>query len=156
MARGESPKERPSFPGAAIGAAFLAFCLCAITGVALTTRECNAPPTVALPTPEPFVGTIATFHSLSWRDTARVRTGPIGVAPDAAQARALLESSLGQRGYVPAPSEGLASVVTLPGDFETPAMDGSCGVLVVVADGVSTLASAEVSVDATSETYAGI
>jgi hypothetical protein len=145
VARGESPKERPSFPGAAIGAAFLAFCLCAITGVALTTRECNAPPASVAVTPEPFVGTIASFHSLSWRDTERVRNGAAGVVPDAASARALLESSLTTRGYVPAPAEGLAPVVTLPGDFETPSMAGSCGVLVVVADGAGTLTSAEVS-----------
>jgi hypothetical protein len=153
VARGESPKERPSFPGAAIGAAFLAFCLCAITGVALTTRECNAPPVGVAPTPEPFVGTIASFHSLSWRDTERVRNGATGVAPDAASARTLVESSLRTRGYVPAPAEGLAAVVTLPGDFETPAMEGSCGVLVVVADGAGTITRAEVGAEGASETF---
>jgi hypothetical protein len=153
VARGESPKERPSIPGAAIGAAFLAFCLCAITGVALTTRECNAPPAVVATTPEPFAGTIAIFHSLSWRDTERVRSGTLGVVADAAAARALVESSLMTRGYVPAPSEGLVPVVSLPGDFETPAMEGSCGVLVVVADGGGTITSAEVADEGATETF---
>jgi hypothetical protein len=146
VARGESPKDRPTLPGAAIFAAFGAFCLCAITGVALTTRECAAavqPPPV---TPEPFVGTIAAFHALSWRDTERLRASPGAVPPpDAARARALLEGALTARGYLPAASAGLAPLVSLPADFEVPTMEGSCGVLVVVPEGSGTLARAEVA-----------
>lgn len=146
MARGEAPKDRPALPGTAIFAAFGAFCLCAITGVALTTRECSAayqpPPT----TPEPFVGTIAAFHALSWRDTERLRAaGGAALTPDSARARSLLEGSLTARGYVPAPSRGLAPLVSLPADFEAPTMEGSCGVLVVVPEGTGTLIRAEVA-----------
>jgi hypothetical protein len=144
VARGESPKERPSLPGAAIFAVFGAFCLFAITAVAMTTRECASPPPP--PTPEPFAGTVTSFHALGWRDTERARAVPPGgtVAPDAARARTLLETTLTARGYVPAPSEGLAPVVGLPAELEAPTMEGSCGVLVVVAEGTSTLGSAEV------------
>lgn len=153
MARGESPKERPSFPGAAIGASFLAFCLCAITGVAMQTRECNAIATPAAPLREPFVGTTAMFHALSWRDTERVRGLGASVTPDAARARTLLESSLITRGYVPAPAEGLAPLATLPSDFEAPTMAGSCGVLLVVGDGPAALTRAELTVDGTTEAF---
>ncbi len=153
MARGESPKERPQFPGAAIMASFLAFCLCAITGVAMTTRECNAVLTPTPPIQEPFVGTIATFHALSWRDSERVRTTIGVVAPDAVRARSLLESTLATRGYTPAATEGLAAVSALPADFDAPSMQGSCGVLVVLGDGAAVLARAEVTIDAATETF---
>ena len=153
MARGESPKERPSFPGAAIMAAFLSFCLCAITGVAMTTRECNAAMAPAAIVPEPFVGTIAMFHALSWRDTVRVRTSYGTITPDAAWARTLLESSLTTRGYTPAPAQGLAPLSTLPADFEAPTMEGSCGVLVIVGDGAAVLSRAEVTIGGTTEAF---
>jgi len=116
----------------------------------MSTRECNAAVTPPAVTPEPFVGTIATFHALSWRDTERVRTVST-VAPDAARARALLEGVLRTRGYRPAASEALAPVATLPTDFAAPDMAGSCGVLVVVADGLATLTWAEVGTGTTAE-----
>ncbi|MBX7196430.1 MAG: hypothetical protein K1X94_30535 [Sandaracinaceae bacterium] len=151
MARGEAPKERPSFPGAAIGAAFMVFCLCGVTGVALTTHECNAALAPAVVTPEPFVGTIATFHALSWRDSGRVRWGT-AIVPDPA-ARAIVESSLTGRGYVPAPSEGAAPVQALPADFEAPALEGACGLLVLVGDASTTLTRAEVSTTSGTESF---
>lgn len=151
MARGEAPKERPSFSGAAIGASFLVFCLCALTGVALQTRECRSS-AIQPPTPEPFVAAIATFHALSWRDTARVRDGSTPI-PDAAGARVAIEGALRTRGYVAAPATGPVALTPLPADFEATAMEGSCGVLVVLADGAATLTRAQVTVDGVAHTY---
>lgn len=151
MARGEPPKGRSLLPDVTIGAVFLAFCLCAATGAALTMRDCVPSPVPVAATLEPFVGATAMFHALSWRDSERARSGT--ASPDGPRARAVVESSLSMRGYVPAPTEGLATLVSLPGDIETPAMGGSCGVLVIVSDGGGEITAAEVSADGAVERH---
>lgn len=143
MARGEASKERSTVSGVSIFLAFLAVLLLATTLVMLVVRDVQR--VAAPPRAEPFVGAAAAFQKLFWRDAARVHAvaGPT-IGSDAAYARALLEGTLRLRGYIPAPARGLAPLVRLPGEFVVDAFDGGCGLVVLVADGSSTLVSADV------------
>lgn len=139
MARGESPKER-SLTGGVLVAGVLVAALGGLALVSMTARSCTAAPPY-MPPSEPFAGAQSMFTALRWRDTGRGAPGT-PLAADAVVARSMVEAALTARGY--RPTGGDAQLLDLPADFDVPAMEGACGVLLVLGDGAAVLRGATV------------
>lgn len=142
MARGEHSKARPQGSGLAIGGVFLVSCLAALTLVS-STRGCagcsGCGPSWVVPPPASFPGAPA-LGELGWRDAARGRpTWAAPSTPDAAAAERALDAALRARGYVETPRDPAESARSLPFELRSDALDGACGVVVVLGVGTTTI-----------------
>lgn len=148
MARGESPKERPLSIGLAIVAIVAVASMCAVFSVvsSMYPRGASYTSPYAMPGPiEPFHGATTAFATLSSRDSVRATLfGGGTLTRDPAAARAALEGTLRDRGYV----EGTTSETppqAMPFDAMLPDLVGACGVVLLVGDVTTTITSAGIS-----------
>lgn len=138
MARGESPKDRPSSVGIALVGAVGVAGLCTLFTVISSMRGCGSD---AMVTPyaygavnEPFVGANTSFGVLGSRDAARASSYYGGaLAPDPVTARRSLEAALASRGYVVSDTPE-STLQQMPFDVTPTDLDGSCGVVVIIGD----------------------
>jgi hypothetical protein len=138
MARGESPKDRPSSVGialiGAVGLAALLTLFCVVSSMRGFRGDATVSP---YPTPglgEPFVGASTSFGVLGSRDSARATAYYGGaLAPDPTAARPILEGTLASRGYVVGTSAE-SPILQMPFDFTPTDLDGSCGVVLLIGD----------------------
>jgi hypothetical protein len=147
VARGESPKERPLSIGLAIVAIVAVASICALYSVVASMHTTTAATTpYTLPGPvEPFRGATAAFATLGSRDSTRaLLTGGTAFTRNPAAARAAMEGTLRDRGYVVGATAETASA-PLPLETTPADLDGACGVVLVVGDVATTLTVAGVA-----------
>ena len=146
MARGESPKERPLSIGVAIVAVVAVASMCAVFSVVSSMRTTTSAAVYAPPAPlEPFRGATAAFATLTSRDSARAMlTSGTTLTRDPAAARAALEATLRDRGYVEGTTAETA-LSALPFDAAAADLEGACGVVLLVGDIGATITRAGVT-----------
>lgn len=139
MPRGEPVAQRGRGPGLAIWGAFGVLCLAATLLVVWSTQDCTGlfAPTVAT-TPEPFPGAHAALTPLGGRECATPGGPAVGPptgigAGGGAAARSQVETLLDGRGYVPA-DDGWGAAAPLPMHGAAESLEGSCGIVAVVAE----------------------
>jgi hypothetical protein len=140
VSRGEPAARGERGPGLAIFAAFGVVCLGALFLVVWSTRACDGYFAPAWPAtaPEPFSGAEAALVPLGTRACLTEGGPAVGFAPAAATTASRVEAWLSDRGYVAADT-GFGDPSPAPVEVTPPELAGSCGVVVFLADGGTTV-----------------